>query len=190
MCPAATVPQPHAGAGALCPTMRAMRLTAFASLLTMAAAGGSYCKDWIFDTDDWEYTKRDRSASGPGKAIDDTPCLFGQDEAEGECVSSGKNEGPAGNVCTCISKEAAHEAASTHQAIMLGVGGGLVGFGIILAIACWGFAGPIEDCCREMNDRWPSQPVEPKAQRRLIPLCASSAFTVIRARPSGTDAAP
>ena len=92
--------------------------------------------------------------------------------------------GPATDAAACL------VAVANLRRIMLGVGGGLVGFGIILAIACWGFAGPIEDCCREMNDRWPSQPVEPKAQRRLIPLCASSAFTVIRARPSGTDAAP
>ena len=60
-----------------------------------------------------------------------------------------------------MSKEAARDAAEAHKAPLMGGGGGLLGAGLLVGLACLGFAGPIERGCMAWND---SQPCKPKWQ--------------------------
>lgn len=133
-----------------------MLLCAVALLLDSAAAGGSDCSKWMPS----RYDKRDnQSMSGPGDAIREAHCVYGQEAANGECRESGKNQGPVSQECVCMSKESAREAAETHQVMMMGLGGGLLGVGVLMGLTCLGFAGPIERGCMAWND---SQPCKPK----------------------------
>ena len=90
-------------------------ILAFASLLASAAAEGSKCSTWSPSP----YEKHaNHSLSGPGNAIRKARCLYGQEAANGECEESGKRDkGPASQECVCMSKEAARDAAESHQAL-------------------------------------------------------------------------
>ena len=143
----------------LSPMLAKAVILAFASLLASAAAGGSECSEWSPSP----YEKHDNhSLSGPGNAIREARCLYGQEAANGECKEAENHDNePASQECVCMSKEAARDAAEAHKALLMGGGGGLLGAGLLVGLACLGFAGPIERGCMAWND---SQPCKPKWQ--------------------------
>ena len=127
----------------LSPMLAKAVVLAFASLLASAAAGGSECSEWSPSP----YEKHDNhSLSGPGNAIREARCLYGQEAANGECKEAENHDNePASQECVCMSKEAARDAAEAHKALLMGGGGGLLGAGLLVELACLEFAGPIEE---------------------------------------------